>query len=132
MIEIKLNDVIQSLKILKSISQKTLKGRVNFQLAKILRELNNEYNLFLKSREKLISKYGKKENGQLIIDEDGNYSINKNQLFNFNLELNELLDTKIDLNAEKIALKDIEDIDFTIEQMVALSPFIKEEEQDSN
>lgn len=132
MIEVKLNDVIQSLKILKSISQKTLKGKVNFQLAKILRELNNEYNLFLKSRENLILKYGKKENGQLIIDDEGNYGIDKEQLFNFNKELNELLDTNISLNAEKIILEDIEDIDFTIEQMIALSPFIKEEEQDSN
>lgn len=131
MIELRLNDVIQSFKVLKNIAQKTLKGKINFQLARILRELNNEYNLFLKSKEKLILKYGKKDNGQLVIDDEGNYAIDKEQLLNLNTELNELLDTIIHLNTEYIALEDIEDIDFTIEQMMALSPFIKEE-QDSN
>lgn len=131
MIELKLNDVIQSFKVLKNITQKTLKGKINFQLARILRELNNEYNLFLKSKEKLILKYGKKDNGQLVIDDEGNYAIDKEQLLNLNTELNELLDTIIHLNTEYIALEDIEDIDFTIEQMMALSPFIKEKEQDS-
>lgn len=125
MIEVKLKDIL-NIEILNEISTKKFKARAAYHFARIMRAINEEYDLFQKEREKLINKYGAKdENGQLIIANDGTITIDKQNIENFNREINELIETNIQLNVELLNLEDIEDEYFTPQQMNILSLFIK-------
>lgn len=122
-----MKDIISSPEILGGISKKSLKARVAYKLARIIREIDNEFSLFQKSREQLISKYAEKDNeGKIIFNDEGNCVIEKDKIDLFNKEINELLETNVELNADYISLNDIENENFTIEQMNILSLFIEE------
>lgn len=128
MIKIKLQNLNQSIQTLskEDIFSISLEGKTSFKIARILKELENEYSIFQKSRQNLILKYGEKdENGNLITDDKGNFKIPKNNVNDFSRELDDLLETEIELNANYIDLDEIEDANFTIGQMMALNNFIK-------
>ena len=90
MIEVKLKDIL-NIEVLNEISTKKFKARAAYHFARIMRAINEEYDLFQKEREKLINKYGAKdENDQLIIANDGTITIDKQNIENFNKEINEI------------------------------------------
>jgi uncharacterized cupredoxin-like copper-binding protein len=73
----------------------------------------------------LIKKYGEKdENGELVTDENNNCKINNEFINDFSNELNELIESEIEINANKIKIEDIENIDFTPAEMTQLEVFI--------
>jgi len=58
-----------------------------------MREIEKEYSLFQDARKGLIDKYADKdENGVLKTDENGNYTVPKESIEKFNVELKEMLD----------------------------------------
>jgi hypothetical protein len=78
----------------------------------------------------LIKKYGEKdENGELVTDEKGNCKIGNEVLEEFSTELNELIGSEVEINANKIDMKLIEDIDFTPADMAVLEPFVEMDEE---
>lgn len=128
MIRITLQDLSQSVQTLskEDIYSISLEGKTSFKIARILKELNNEYSTFQKSRQNLILKYGEKnENGSIKIDDEGNFKILRDNVEQFTKELEDLLATEIELNADYIDLNEIENANFTIGQMIALNNFIK-------
>ena len=77
----------------------------------------------------LIKKYGEKdETGELITDEKGNCKISPEVMNDFNTEFSELLNSDVEINANKINLELLEDVDFTPGEMANLEPFIEMEE----
>jgi len=81
---------------------------------------------FNETRMALIKKYGEKdENGELITDDKGNCKIITENVEKFSAELNELVAAEIEINANKIKMDDLENVDFTPSEMVALEPFIE-------
>jgi len=77
----------------------------------------------------LIKKYGEKnENGELITDEKDNCKINPDGINDFTNELNELIDSEIEINANKISIDSLEDKEFTPAEMAQLEIFIDFEE----
>jgi len=84
---------------------------------------------FNDTRMELVRKYGiKDENNELILDENGNAQIDLEHRNAFNEEFNELLQSSIEINANKIRLDDLGDIDFTPSEMAQLEDFIEVEE----
>lgn len=127
MIEISVRNLLESATTLQGIMQKTLKGRPAFLLARIAREVDKEYTSFNNTRMQLIQKYGEKdENGNLVADESGNNKIPQSAIEDFNKEVSDLLETKVQLNVNAIPLDDLKDIDFTPQEMLALEVFIEE------
>lgn len=127
MIEISVRDLLDSSTTLQEIMQKTLKGRAAFLLARIAREVDKEYTSFNTTRMQLIQKYGEKDdNGNLITDDKGNNKIPQSAIEDFNKEVSDLLETKVQLNVNAVPLDDLNDIDFTPQQMLALEKFIEE------
>lgn len=128
MIEIKLRDVLDSTNVLRELGQKPLKGRVAYNIAKILRQVENEFTLFNEARQKVIEKYGTKdENGKLKIDENTNEFVFEGE--NLKLvtdEINTLLDSSVSLNANRIQLSDIEELDFAPADLALLQDYIEE------
>lgn len=127
MIEVTLSELIDSASVMRELANKPMKTKVAFQTARLIREIEKEYNLFQESRNKLITQYGAKdESGNLKIDENNNYSIEPTHIIDFNKELNEMLNQTLSLNVEPIKLDDLGETDFTPNDMVLLQPFVIE------
>lgn len=129
MITITLEQLLNSTDGLKGLSQKQLKARPAYAISKILKAADAEMTTFNDTRMELIKKYGEKdETGELKSDENGNVHIVDEMLSTFNKELQDLLSTSIDINANKIRIDDIGDVEFTPAEMAQLDEFIEFDE----
>lgn len=131
MIKIKLGDLVDSTETLQKLSQKELKARLALSIARLLKEAEREIQYFNDTRMNLIRKYGTKdENGELITDDRGNCKIDDANLTEFSSELNDLIAVEVELNAGKIKIDLLENLDFTPGDMAVLEPFIETEENE--
>ena len=127
MIELTIQELIDTIPILKELSGKQLKSKVAYKLARLLREVQKESETFETARFNLIKMYGDKdENGELKRDENGNIYIHPNEITTFNSELNDLLNTTITINSDKLKIEDLENEVFTPQQMLSFSAFLEE------
>lgn len=126
MIQVKLIDVIGSTEVIKKLLDSPIKGRTAYKIAKLIKRLDEELALFNESRGKLLNKYAvKDENGQPIIENNG-FKIALEHVEDFNRESAELLNTSITIDAEPIVLAEIENVEFTPNEMLTIEPFITE------
>lgn len=126
MIRVKISQLVDSTDILRKLSQKDFKAKLAWSIARLLKAAETEIQSFNDTRMSLINKYGQKdENGQLITDEKGNCQIEHECLTDFSNELNELLNTEIEINANKIDIALLEDLEFTPADMAQLEPYIE-------
>ena len=127
MINVTLRELVDSAETMKKLSQESLKGKTAYYIARLLREIDKELTLFNETRGNLIKKYGDKdENGELKIDENGNCQFAPQEMEKFYSEMNDILNNIIELNANKITLNELEELDFTPNEMIILEPFIEE------
>ena len=111
---------------LQKLSQKDFKAKLAWSIARLLKSAEAEIQSFNDTRMNLIKKYGEKdESGELVTDEKGNCKINNEAVNEFSNELNDLVNTEVEINANKIDIKLLEDIDFTPSDMAALEPFVE-------
>lgn len=127
MIELTVQEMIDSIPTLRELSNKQLKSKVAFRVARLLREVQAESETFETARVSLIKLYGAKdENGNLKADENGNTYIEQDKVAEFNSELTDLLTNKITINGDKLSLDDLGDETFTPQQMLSFSAFLEE------
>ena len=131
MITVKISDLLNSTETLQKLAQKDFKAKLAWSIARLLKSAEAEIQSFNDTRMNLIRKYGQKdENGELITDENGNCNENGNckieqeSINEFTNELNELVNTEVEINANKIDINLLEDIDFTPSDMAILEPFV--------
>ena len=130
MIKVKLSDLLNSTETLQELSKKDFKAKLAWSIARLLKAAEVEIQNFNDTRMNLIRKYGEKdENGELISDEGGNCKIEKDKVEVFTNELNELINTEIEINANKIKIELFENTEFTPSEMIVLEPFIEMEEE---
>lgn len=129
MIKVKISDLLNSTDTLQKLSQKDFKAKLAWTIARLLKAAEKEIQEFNETRMNLIKKYGEKdENDELITDDKGNCKIPEEVLEPFSNELNELINTEVEINANKINIALLEDIDFTPADMAALDPFVNMED----
>ena len=129
MMNLKVSDLLNATETLQKLAQKELKAKLALSIARVLKEAEREIQNFNEVRMNLIEKYGEKdENDKLITDEDGQCKIIPSNVDTFSKELNDLISTELEINAKKIKLEDLEDLDFTPTEMAVLDPFIEDEE----
>lgn len=127
MIELTVQEMIDSIPTLRELSNKQLKSKVAFRVARLLREVQAESETFETARINLVKLYGAKdENGELKADENGNTYIEQEHVAEFNNELTDLLNNKITINGDKLNLDDLGDETFTPQQMLSFSAFLEE------
>jgi len=127
MINTHLRNIVESADIMRELSNKSLKGRAAFRVARLLRELEKEFTLFNEKRMDLIKEYAQKdENGEMKSDENGNVTLDQDKLNEFYQSLDELLNADVEINAEKIDSEDLGDIEITPAQIINLEAFINE------
>lgn len=129
MIQLLLRDIINSSDGLTGLSQRHLKAKTAYIVGKILKTVDTELSNFEQARMDLIRKYGlKDDNGELIEDENHNLHIAPENLQIFNTELTELMNTPVEIMANKISINDLGDIEFTPVEMAQLESFIEFDE----
>ena len=127
MIELTVQEMIDSIPTLRELSNKQLKSKVAYRVARLLREVQAESETFETARVSLIKLYGAKdENGNLKTDENGNTYIEQDKIAEFNSELTDLLTNKITINGDKLNIDDLGDETFTPQQMLSFSAFLDE------
>ena len=113
MIAVKISDLLNSTETLQKLAKQDFKAKLAWSIARLLKAAEVEIQSFNETRMNLINKYGEKdENGELITDENNNCKINPDRMSEFNKELNDLLDMLVEINANKINMELLEDIDF--------------------
>ena len=126
MIKIKLNDVVNAIETFNKIMQQSFKGSLAFKIARLARELDTEMKTFNEERQKIIQKYVKKdENGELIVDDNGNVNFDKNSLIEINQEFNSLLETELEINADKLPMDSIDEFEITPQEMLNIEIFFE-------
>lgn len=126
MIKVKISELIDSTSTLQKLAQKDFKAKLAWSIARLLKAAETEIQSFNETRMDLIRKYGEKDdNGELITDEKGNCTLVKDKVQDFNTELNELLASEIEINANPINIEMLEDLDFTPAEMSVLEPFVE-------
>lgn len=126
MIQVTLSDIVNSASTFRELSGKQLPIKVAFKIARLIRELDKENATFESSRKAIIEKYAMRdESGKITQADNGNIILQQDKIIECNSELNELLSTKIEINADKISIEDLEKIEMTPAQVYNIEAFIK-------
>ena len=126
MIKVTVGEVINCVDVLRALSNKPIKIKVAYNIAKIIKAVEKENQLFEETRQKLLDKFCEKENGQLRVNEKGSAIIKSECVVDYNNEIKELLESKVEIAAEPIKIEDIEDLELTAAQVYTISSFIEE------
>lgn len=126
MIKVTLADAISAVPALESISQHNFNGVNAFKIARLIRELNKEVELFNQERRNLIEKYCERDKNGEMVTEDGNIRLQESYIDNFNNTLQVMLDSEIEINASPLKIDSLEDITLTPQQAMSLEPFFEE------
>ena len=127
MITVTLKDIVESQEAMRALSEKPLRGRVAFKVARLLKKLEAELTTFNDTRIKLIEAYAKKdEEGNYITNDKKEYQFDQDNANKFVEELNKLLLEELEIDANPILVDEVEDLDFTPAEMAMLEPFMDE------
>lgn len=131
MIKVKISDLLNATETLQKLAQKDFKAKLAWTISKLLKQAEAEIQSFNETRMTLVKKYGEKdENDELITDDKGNCKIVQECIDDFSNELDELLNTEVEINANKIQMSLLEDVKFTPADMAVLEPFVDMEEDE--
>lgn len=131
MIKVKISDLLNGTDALKKLSETELKAKLAWQVGRLLKAADAEIQSFNEARLNLIKKYGEKdENGELITDENDNCKITQESISDFTNELNELVESEIEINANKININSLGDKEFTPSEISQLEVFIDFDEDE--
>lgn len=125
MIKVTVKEVVIANQILNKLKQNYFNGKVAFVLARIIREIQKENEIFELTRMEIINRYADKdEEGNLLQTENGGVHIAEDQLPKCNSELSDMLSTTIELNIEPIKEEWLANAELTLEEAIALEPFV--------
>lgn len=126
MITITVNNLLNTVPVLRELVNKPFKGSVAFKLARLVRELDKENSLFEEARANLAQKYcDRDENGEPIILENGLIKLQEDKIDECNEELSNLLSSQLEIVAEKIPISAFDDIELTPSQMIVIEDLIE-------
>ena len=130
MIQVKIVQLINSTEMLQKLAKQDFTAKMAWQIARLLKAAEAEIQSFNETRMTLINKYGEKdENGQLITDEIGNCKIDEASVAEFSAQLNDLLETQVEINANKIRMEDLAEVKFTPGEIGLLEPYLETEDE---
>lgn len=126
MIEVKIQDIVNSVAPMRALSESKIKGATAYKVGKLLKRLEEEFGYFNDARMGLINQYAVKDEEGNPIVEDGNYQINKEFINEFNEETNKLLQTEVSIDVAPIFVDDLSEVEITPQDMLLIEPFLTE------
>lgn len=95
---VKFSDILDANTALGKLSQERLPVRQSVSLARLIKKLNEEMNLFNEQRERLLKQYGEYKEGA------GGYEIPKENLPTFRKDFDELINSEVETGTDKIKI----------------------------
>lgn len=130
MITVKLSQLVNSSSALQKLGNQPLRGKLAYKVGKVIQEISNELSLYDKARHELLEKYCiKDDNNEIVVYENGNVQIAKENIPVYTEEINKLNDTEIELNIVLLDLDDFQDIEMTPKEMMDIEWIIKKEKE---
>ena len=124
MIQVTLNDIITNNSLFREIHSQPMPARAAFKVARLIRELDKENEMFDKQRLEIVNRYAKRDENNDIMEENNQILIDENKFTEFQKEIDSLLSTEVEVNAEKLNIEDLGDIELTPKQTIDLEKFI--------
>lgn len=129
MIELTVKEVMESVGVLNEIMEQPFHGALAFKISRIIRELRKEVESFNAERDKIIRVFSEKdEDGKPVLLENGNIKIRSDLVKECNDEFEKLLGTSIEINAEKLGMEDLDEIEITPKKMESILVLVDDEE----
>ena len=126
LIKVSLSDVVNSSETFGKLMQQPFKGSLAFKIARLARELDKEMQTFNDERVKIGRKYGKKDDkGELVVNKDGNIEFEEDKIDELNNEFNSLLETEIEINADKLPMNSIDEFELTPREVLGIEKFFE-------
>jgi len=111
--KIKNEALVNSVQVLRKLNNAELPVRVSYKLAKNIKSIEKELNIYEEEKQKFINKYCEKDDeGNNKINEDGTIKIIDTE--KWNKDIKELLDIEAEINMEKINIDELGKSDFKI------------------
>lgn len=128
MIKVTMNDILNVEKVFKKLINQSLTGKKAFVMARLAREVEKEVTTFESTRMELIRKYASTdENGEMIVDDNGNVHLSEENVKSCNQELLEVLSQEIELNAGPLQYDWFDSIELTMTEADAFEPFMEKD-----
>ena len=117
--QITIAEIINAKPAIEKLTQQTLPARKSYQISKLLKALNDEYELFESTRVELVKKYGAiNDDGTWIADSSNPEFISEVQSI-LSISCNIQDELKVDLSQE------LDSIQLTVSDVMALDPFFR-------
>lgn len=126
MINSNIRDIVNSVPVFEQIVEHEINGKIAFKIARLVRELDKELKLFHEERTKIIQRYAKRDENNKIITENENVMIDEDQIENCNKEIQDLLNTEVEINADKIPIDVLETLSISPQQILLIDSFLSE------
>jgi hypothetical protein len=129
MIRVTLRDVLEGQEALQKLSNQQLPGRTAFRIGRLLKKLEDVLTSYNEVRTSLLEKYAKhKEDGSFEVNDKNEYIFEDVNVFIE--EMNKLIMEEVEVEADPIDFKSIENVNFTPVEITLLEPFIKFEDEE--
>ncbi len=119
-IELELGKLLENKEALENLANTELKFSDALNISKIIKSSHEALDTFEKERVKLVKKYSSSEEGSNEI------RVSSENLEVFNKEIQEMVNTKVSINGEKINSKNLENVKLTARDIILLSDLILE------
>jgi hypothetical protein len=116
--KVKLAKIFESKEILIKVIDMELPIKTAYKLSKIVKEVEKEFIVVDEMRNKLIKKLG--------IEKDGSISVPKEKEQEFYIEFTSLLNDETELNIEQINIDELENLNLTTKQIIAIDYLLKD------
>ena len=125
----KLTSIEKLYTLLKSFSETPMPIHLAYKITKLLPSVETDYSFYLEKTREIIIKYAKKDDqGNPIPDENGNVSLETENISLAEKELLELSDIEIDLPNITFSLDELESLTMTPSDLQVLLHFIEDQE----
>jgi len=127
MIKLNNNQLLGSIKTLSILSQKQLPIKTSYTIAKNILKIQDELKVYNIEREKLLNKYGKKdEKDKLIVDDKNAVQFKDGCLDKFNKDFSELISIENEVDIVKFSIDKIENCSISPNEIMAINYMIEE------
>ena len=128
MINLTVSELINSVNIMNKLAGQECGGGTALKIARLMRELKKEVETFNEERQKLINKYCVKdeETGSPKINDRNEFVIDPAMIEESNEAFNSLLATEIEINANKLSMRDIEGFTINAQDLMTIGHLIEE------
>ena len=125
MITVSLEEILSALPAIEKLSDLSFNGADAFEIARLIRELDKEVQLFNQKREELVNKYCERDKEGNILIEDNNVHIKSEYIQQYNDTLQDMLKVQIDINVAPLSIGILKNVMLSPKQALGLEQFFK-------